>query len=132
LINYLASLKIAQEKKKVSFTYFYVTKSIIANTKILLKLGYIYSYELKIYGISNKNYIIVYLRYSPTLGSPVVREFKFFSTIASKHFIKISELRRICRRNQQATYIISTSEGLMDGYNCLQKRKCGLLLYRIN
>ncbi|MDH3004219.1 MAG: 30S ribosomal protein S8 [Candidatus Shikimatogenerans sp. JK-2022] len=107
------------KKKNVKVNF---TKIILNITKVLYNNNYIKKYKL----YNNKNYkkIIIYLKYIN--NNSVIRCIKRISKPSLRKYFKYKNINKVL--NGYGIYIISTSLGVMTGYEAYTKKIGGEIL----
>ncbi|WGH26119.1 MAG: 30S ribosomal protein S8 [Candidatus Shikimatogenerans bostrichidophilus] len=121
--NYLTSIRNACNVKH-SYVKINYSKIYLNITKILYKNNYIKSYKIYNYNNDNKKKIIIYLKYIN--NNSVIKKIKIISKPSLRKYLKCKNIFKVL--NGYGISIISTSLGIMTGYEAKKKKIGGEIL----
>lgn len=119
LANFASQIKVAVISKR-SCVILKKSKFVIDIANLLYKLGFFSEV------IVGPRTLTVSLKYIS--GRNLLRNITLISKRGRKKFISLEDLRKL---DPSFTYILSTTEGLLTGEDALQKKKGGILIYKI-
>lgn len=135
LSNFLSWVVIKNKSSHPVFKYPYLTKSILAHTKLLLAYGAINGYKVeKDTKLTNNSTITVFLKYDREGIKPVFRQIKFFSRPGCYRYLPFKKIIPLMQTSPstRSLFIFSTSAGVLTAHECVKKRIGGLLLYYVS
>jgi ribosomal protein S8 len=119
LANFASQIKVAVIGKR-SCVILKKSKFVIDIANLLYELGFFS--EIKV----GQRIITVSLKYIS--GHNLLRNITLVSKRGRKKFISLEDLKKL---DPSFTYILSTTEGLLTREDALQKKKGGILIYKI-
>lgn len=98
------------------------TKNIEIILKFLFKENFIKTY------FNFKNNFIVFLKYRP---NSVIKKIEMISIPSKKIYVNLYTLKSILYKNKNSFYLLSTSKGILSGYDAIKLNVGGELLFQI-
>lgn len=97
-----------------------------------MQLGLINGYQIDDYSRNKQvKKITVFLKYYTAANTPQITDIKIFSSPSIFWYLELKKVKSMTWNSNHWYYIFSTSQGLLDGNECLKRRIGGLLLYKI-
>ena len=128
LSNFLGSLIVAQQQKKVTCTYWPTSKLIIDVARNLRGEGFINGYTITYE--RNAQRIKVFLKYDPMTTEPLLAGLRIYASPSRQYNIKYKTLLKLTR-GKSNLYFLSTPGGVATSEYCLSKGFGGNLLFRL-
>lgn len=135
LNNFLGGVLVAQKKKLIKYEYTPSSTFLKRNVELLVREGYFFSFtETTTAAVSlpqqkSQKTITVWLKYQMD-GVPAVNNLKLYYCVRNPRVVTSKKVLQLACRSQ-ATYVLSTSQGVRDLRYCLFNNLGGILLYSI-
>ena len=128
LANFLSSLLVAQQKKKVIYTYWPSPKIVIAVAVALRDEGFIHGFTLN--QEKNALRIEIYLKYHGSNLMPLISKLRLYASPSHPFNYTYKRLTKLVYRKTHI-YFLSTIFGIKTSEYCLSNMLGGNLLFRI-
>jgi len=126
--NFLGSLVVAQQKKKVTCSYWPCSKLILATAKILRAEGFITNFSIA--EERNTYRITVYLKYYNTSLTPIISFIEIYASPSRAYNRSYKQLEKLVR-GRSAIFFLSTIHGLKTSEYCLSNKIGGNILFKL-
>jgi small subunit ribosomal protein S8 len=128
LANFLGSLLVAQQKKKVICIYWPCSKFVLEVTKVLRAEGFISGFSVT--EERNAFRITVYLKYYTSSLAPLISKLRIYASPSYAFSCSYSQLVKIAFGKAEI-FFLSTSRGIKTSEYCLSHKLGGNLLFKI-